>query len=417
MQWRITNQTQLGADCRRNQYRYSLVDQLATRRLKIQLQPAVLRWARERAKLGEEELARKLQVKSETVVDWERSGTISIAQADKLALKTYTPVGYLYLPSPPQLDLPIPDFRARGSEATTNPSPALLETIYSMQLRQSWMREYLIEGGNSRLDFVGSCSDSSHPTQIAEAMTRALGFDPNWAPRKSNWNSALRTFREGIDSARVLVIFTGIVGNNTHWTLDPGEFQGFALVDEIAPLVFVNSADFLAAQMFTLAHELAHVVIGQTGVSQMTRLEPSLHKIEELCNAAAAEFLVPEKSLRAFWPAVEYASDVFGEVSRRYKVSTLVAARRALDLGLITRGQFFQFYDKYSKIEWQKKRNAKRGQGNYWNVQKWRIGPAFGSAVVRAAHSGQLSHREACELTGLSAAGFDRLPAQFGVAI
>ena len=377
----------------------------------------MLQWARKRAKLDPDELAQKLRVNSEIVHQWEESGTISIAQADKLALKTHTPVGFLYLPEPPVLSLPIPDFRVMSSAVPFDLSPDLLETVYSMQLRQAWMREHLIDSGSGRLEFVGACDEVGHPVQIAEVMTKALNLDADWALYESSWSSALRTFRNSVDSAGVLVVFNGVVGNNTSRTLDPQEFQGFALVDDYAPLVFVNSADFLAAQMFTLAHELAHIVIGRPGVSKFFRFQPAEDEIEKLCNMAAAEFLVPEKSLGAFWPTVKFGADFFEDISRRYRVSTIVAARRTLDLGLISRDEFFEFFQRYSEIEWQKKAANKSTDGNFWNTQKWRIGPTFGAAILRAAQSGRLSHGEAFELTGLSEATFGRMPAKFGIEL
>ena len=103
----------------------------------------------------------------------------------------------------------------------------------------------------------------------------------------------------------MLVVFSGIVGNNTHRKLETEEFQGFALVDEYAPLVFVNSADFRAAQMFTLAHEIAHLFVGETGVSSFDNLQPTEDLTEQFCNRIAAEFLAPEEELRAFWPSAK----------------------------------------------------------------------------------------------------------------
>ena len=85
---------------------------------------------------------------------------------------------------------------------------------------------------------------------------------------------ALRRLRNQFDAAGVLVCFNGVVGNNTRRKLDPKEFQGFALADEYAPLVFVNSADFKAAQIFTLAHELAHLFVAESGVSTFQVLQP-----------------------------------------------------------------------------------------------------------------------------------------------
>ena len=153
---------------------------MSSRRLQITLQPEVLRWARERAKLQPEELAKKMGVKRpERVLKWEDDGVISVAQVDKLAKCTYTPLGFLYSKEPPDERLPIADFRTR--EGTPPPSPALLETVYLMQRRQGWMRDELIEEGDEPLEFVGAYGMETPAQRVAEAMREALQLPDGWA--------------------------------------------------------------------------------------------------------------------------------------------------------------------------------------------------------------------------------------------
>ena len=102
-----------------------------------------------------------------------------------------------------------------------------------------------------------------------------LGLERNWAQTQQTWTTALETLRHAIDAVGVVVVTNGVVGNNTHRKLDPGEFRGFVLVDQHAPLVFVNGADSKAAQMFTLVHELAHLWFGQSAVFDLRELQPS----------------------------------------------------------------------------------------------------------------------------------------------
>ncbi len=386
-----------------------------SRRLLITLEPNVLRWARERARLEPEQLARKMQVKPERVREWEVSGKISMAQADKVAHHTHTPLGFLYLPQPPEDRLPIRDFRTRGGEML-RPSPDLLETVYLMQRRQAWMRDDVIEEIGEPLDFVGAFDGSTDALEVAAAMRDALRLEPNWASRQSTWTGALSHLREQADNAGVLVVFSGVVGNNTHRKLDTNEFQGFALVDEYAPLVFVNSADFQAAQMFTLAHELAHLLVGKSGVTSFDNHQAPSDDTEQFCNRTAAEFLAPEEELRAFWPAAGKANNPYQAIARRFKVSTLVAARRALDLKLIDTATFFEFYEESKTTVWLRKRPLSAG-GDFWNTQRWRIGPRFGAAVVRAAKEGRLLYTEAYRLTGLNRVTFEKLPEKFEVIL
>ena len=388
---------------------------MSSRRLQITLQPDVLRWARERAKLQPYELAKKMGVKRhERVLEWERDGVISVAQVDKLAKCTYTPLGFLYSKEPPDDRLPIADFRTR--EGTPPPSPDLLDTVYLMQRRQGWMRDELIEDGAEPLDFVGAYGLDSQPRHVASAMREVLQLPGGWAQAEGTKNDALRRLRSRFDTVGVLVCFNGVVGNNTHRKLDPNEFQGFALADEYAPLVFVNNADFKAAQIFTLAHELAHLFIAQSGVSTFEVLQPVSNETEEFCDKAAAEFLVPAEELRAFWPHTERANDRYQAIASRFKVSSVVAARRALDLKLINTDTFFNFY-KQSANEWLINQQSETSGGNFWNTQKWRIGPRFATAIVRAVKEGRMLYREAYNLTGLRGETFEDMPEKLGVPI
>ena len=377
------------------------------RRHKIKLQPEVLRWARERAGFDTVELAGKLQVKPERVLEWENSGEISVAQARKLAQRTYTPEGYLFLDEPPEDHLPIADFRTVGDRPLRRPSPNLLDTVYTMQSRRAWMREELLSEEADPLEFVGAFDDSADVEEAADGIRGVLGLENDWASRNPSWSAALRQLRNRIEESGGLVFINGIVDNNTHRKLDPEEFRGFALVDEYAPLIFINNADFTSAQMFTLAHELAHIFVGHEGVSNFEALLPSDHDAERFCNSIAAEFLVPHADLEKLWKAVATNEDPYQQIARKFKVSVIVAARRALDLNLIDRVTYFDFYGDYLTDERRRKENTRRG-GDFWNNQNVRLGHRFSVAVARAVREGRLLYREAYALTGLNGRTFER---------
>lgn len=382
----------------------------------IALQPAVLKWARLRAGFECSQLAAKLQVKPEIVADWERSGKITMSQVERLAQKTHTPVGYLYLAEPPQDHLPIADLRTRSGEVPPKPSPNLLATVYEMQRRQGWMREEMLKQGEPPLRFVGAYGSVPSPQGVAAAMGQALGLVQGWARVKAGWSDALAALRDLIESAGVLVVFNGVVGNNTSRKLNAEEFQGFALVDEFAPLVFVNNTDFKTAQIFTLAHELAHIFIGAPGVSALHGLQPTNHAIEKRCDQIAAEFLVPEKELRSQWDAANNTGNPYRTLAKQFKVSTVVVARRALDTNLITRDAFFAYYEENKAKNWDGTPPQATGGGNFWSNQRWRLGPRFGAAVSRAVTEGRLSYTEAYRLTNLQGDTFAKMAEEMGVS-
>ena len=275
------------------------------------------------------------------------------------------------------------------------------------------MRDELIKDGVEPLDFVGAYGLDSQPRHVASAMREALQLTDGWADTQSTWREALRLIQDRLDATGVLVCFNGVVGNNSRRKLAPNEFQGFALADEYAPLIFVNNADFRAAQIFTLAHELAHLFIAKTGVSTLEALQPSPDDTEKFCDKAAAEFLVPAEELRAFWSR-SGTNNPLQAVATKFKVSSIVAARRALDLKLISTDTFFNFYEENAK-EWDGNQPREDDGGNFWNTQKWRIGPRFATAIVGAVKEGRMLYREAYNLTGLRGDTFENMPEKLGV--
>ena len=148
----------------------------------VTFRPQVLRWARERAGLTDEALAGKLRVAPAQVQRWEQTGTLKLSQAEKLATVTHTPLGFLFLAEPPDDRLPIPDYRTVDDAPVRRPSPDLLETIQAMQRRQAWMRDFLIEEGETPLSFVGSATTQDQPRAVAAAMRKTLTSLP-WPAR------------------------------------------------------------------------------------------------------------------------------------------------------------------------------------------------------------------------------------------
>lgn len=370
---------------------------------KVAVKYDIITWARERSGLPTDALVKKFPKFRE----WERGeAQPTLRQLEALAKTTSTPLGYFFLPEPPEDRLPIPDFRTLPGAQPRRPSPNLLETIQTMQQRQGWMRDFLLEQGQEPLPFVGSVALQDEPNELAARIRAALSLSNDWARRESTWTEALRTLREATEGAGVLVVINGIVGNNTRRKLDRNEFQGFVLTDEYAPLIFINGADFKAAQMFTLAHELAHLWLGRGGVFNFEEMQPANNEVELFCNRAAAEFLVPASELRAVWQDAQEADEPFQFLARHFKVSPIVAGRRALDLQLMSRAEFFEFYREYQEDERRHKQTS--SGGDFYATQGTRIGERFANAVIRAVKEGRLLFRDAYRLTGLYGKTFDR---------
>lgn len=364
--------------------------------MRVVVKPALLRWAHERAGVPLESLlARFPQLRA--WLSGEASPTLK--QLERFASATHAPIGFFFLPEPPVETVPIPDFRTLKSAAGRRPSPDLLDTVYVCQQRQDWFREHARAAGEPSVAFVGAATVDSDVVETAARMRDELSLNIEARAAMSTWTEALRRFIEEAEAAGVLVMVSGIVGNNTHRKLSPDEFRGFALADEIAPLVFINGADTKAAQMFTLAHELAHLWLGQTAVSDAAPVAATGNAVETWCNRVAAEVLIPLEALRIEYRTTAEVHEEAARLARRFKVSTLVALRRMHDAGGLTRQRLWAVYEeelrRIASIE-------RPSGGNFYLTQAARVGKRFARALIASTLEGQTLHRDAFRLLGFS---------------
>lgn len=356
----------------------------------------MLRWARERSGLPAEGLERRFP----KIEKWE-SGEIrpTLAQLEAFAKATHAPIGFLFLREPPVENIPLPDFRTHANQQVRRPSPDLLDTIYLCQQRQEWFHDYARAGQVQALDFIGSVTPDSDIIEAATAIRARLGFDLEERRQCPTWTEALRKFIELADKCGVLVMVTGVVGNNNYRKLNPDEFRGFAIVDDLAPLIFVNGSDTKAAQMFTLAHELAHIWLGQSALTDAQASTFAGNRIEDWCNKVAAELLVPRAVIEAEYQRSEDLRNALDRFARRFKVSTLVVLRRIYDVGGLTRDAFWAAYE----AELAHLRAVPRSSGgDFYLTQGARVGKRFARALVTSTLEGQTLHRDAFRLLGFS---------------
>ena len=336
-------------------------------------------------------------------------------QLEDFAKKVYVPFGYMFLPEPPLEKLSIPYYRSGEREQTIDNSfdANLIDTVQQMLVRQEWMKDYLVAQGCEPIKFIGSANLSDDTVMVASSIRRALGLDDDWATFQCNWTEALRYLKKRIDDAGVLLVVNGIFATNTHRKLNTDVFRGFVLVDDMAPLLFLNGADAKAAQMFTLAHELAHLFLGESAAFNLRSFEPADNAVEKKCDQIAAEFLVSSAAMLSVWAVNENFDDRFQRLARRFKVSEIVVARRALDLNLITKSVFVEFYKNYCASEHQQK--LKAGGGDYYVNQIQRIGARFGASIISAAREGYLLYSDAYRLTGMYGRTFDKFAEHLGL--
>lgn len=371
--------------------------------MKITVQPALLQWARQRAGLRESDLGKKLGIKKypeEQVEQWEKDGVITYSRAEKIAKATHTPFGYLFLPEPPAEELPVADFRTTGSEKAARPSPELLDVLYDAMRKQSWYRDYLLDLDEDRLDFIGSVTMKQTIPEVASAIRERFRFDVSLRAAVATWEQALSFMFDHCENQGVLVLRSGIADGNTHRPLKVEEFRGFALTDAYAPLIFINTADSPAAQMFTLVHELVHLWLGVSGVSNLERTYAPEKKVEIFCNQVAAEILVPLAELET---CLSQGLDDINALRRRFRVSSLVILRRLKDLGKLDSEKFKKLYLEQEEEFFRRKAKQKSG-GNYYATQQVRVGRRFARALVGSALEGRTLYRDAYGLLGIKKA-------------
>lgn len=361
------------------------------------INPAILSWSRQRAGLSEAQIAKGLALKIVKVKKWEGGQNLpTFNQAQKWAVITQIPFGFLFLKAPPQEHLPIPDLRTVGGVFPHKPSLNLMDTVRDVLRKQDWYLEYLQDHERAPLPFVGRFNNHSPIKDVVADIRRVLGVTEAFA--RMGYEDYVRALVSGAEEAGILVMRSGVALGNTHRKLDVSEFRGFAISNPMAPVVFINSADAPTARLFTLMHELAHIWIGSTGVSdgssQRARQE------EAFCNAVAGEFLAPELIFRAHWVSDVHWEENLGPLAGRFRVSALVIARRARDLGYISNDQYGAYYRRIL----QEYRDKDGSGGDYYRTAAIRNSTRLSKAVLAEAQSGRILLRDAGKLLGVQPA-------------
>ena len=379
---------------------------------RVDVNPQLITWARKRSGVAAAALRRRFP----KLADWEQGERAPTRkQLDAYARATRTSVEWLLLDTPPAERLPIADHRTISGERTRRPTPDLLDTIRQCRQRQDWYRKFARANRETAADIVGALSITTGEVEAAATMRAELHYDVR--ERRSASANAPARLAEAAEDRGFLVMVNGVVGSNNRRKLDPGEFRGFALVDDVAPVVFVNGAALKEERLFTLAHELTHVWLGTTALCDA---EPSLRPsdaTERWCSAVAAEFLVPLGELHdALDPRRDPAGDV-ARLTRRFKVSALVLLRRLHDAGALGSGTFERAYEAELARLHVQRRERKGGGGNFYNTQPVRVSKRFARALLTSTLEGETGNPEAFEMLGFrKAATLRRLAEHLGVA-
>ncbi len=349
------------------------------------------RWAIGRAgKQVDDYIASHPHVAMAEWLDGSKSPTVK--QLEAFAKSVNMPFGFLFLENKPEEHIPFPMFRGEAGRYN-HFDLNVYDTVNAVRLRQDWLEEYLVENEIETCGFIGAVTLNTPVGEAVNTLRTALDLETRWAFGLANAEAAVTKMTERLENAGVFVAYNGVVGNNTHRPLEVSECRGFALVNKIAPYIFVNSNDAATAQLFTLAHEAAHLLLG---ISAGHAAADTLCKEtgERYCDRIAAEFLVPAVELHNVW------NGNLKDAARKFHVSESVIARRAHDAGLLSPEAYRQFWMEYAGRPPYMKRKAGRG-GNFYRTSMKRIGRLFATHIKNAVGSRRLSYTEAYRLTGL----------------
>jgi Zn-dependent peptidase ImmA (M78 family)/transcriptional regulator with XRE-family HTH domain len=316
----------------------------------------------------------------------------TVKQLEAFAKSVNVPFGYLFLEKTPKEEVPFPMFRGEAGRSD-HFDLNVYDTVNNLQLRQDWLEDYLQENEIDTCKYIRSVTLQTPVGETVSKLRTMLGLQPRWAFGLVRTEAAVSKMTEALEGAGIFVAYNGVVGNNTRRPISVSECRGFALVNDTAPYIFVNSGDAPTAQLFTLVHETVHLMLGiSAGHAEADTLCHDAN--EKYCDMVAAEFLVPAAELRSVW------NGDIKDTARKFRVSELVVARRAHDMGLLTNDEYNAFWMEYRKRPL-KKKERESGGGNFYRTSVKRVGRLFAIHVKNAVADRQLSYLDAYRLTGL----------------
>ena len=377
------------------------------------VEPKMISWACERSGYDRELLEHKFK----KLPEWERGTRVPTQnQLTQFANTVHVPYGFLFLDQPPDESIQIQDFRTLKGKKITRPSPNLVDIIEAAEVRQDWYREYALAENLPKVEFVGMADINSSHSKYANKLQELLKFKISDRSQLAENEDILQLLTERMGDLGILVMVSGIVDSNTRRKLELEEFRGFALCDEYAPLIFLNARDSKPAQLYTLAHELGHLVLGSTGLTNIgIGTSNDLKKDELWCNKFAAEFLVPRSSLSKQLTQFESIDNSIDQMADYYRVSRLVVLRRLLDIGVISSKEFGNRMKMYFGQR-RKVASTKTLGGNFYSITLKRVSRSFSTAVIVNTLEGKTNYKEALELLGITTLkAFDGLAKELGV--
>jgi Zn-dependent peptidase ImmA (M78 family)/transcriptional regulator with XRE-family HTH domain len=352
--------------------------------------PAMLRWARRKEGLSIDDVATLENISPKKLEGWEEGkGSPTYPMLRRLAKRFHRPTSVFYLPEPPSDFGVVRDFRTLPSSVARSFSLQLRSAIRLAQERQSWASSYLEEEGSEISKLVGTYSADDDPEPIGRDLRDMLGATiPNVANCESD--SAAFVYWRRLCEAAGIFVFQAT-------RIDLEEMRGFSLPDPYAPAVVINSKEPFLPKIFTLIHEMAHILIGEaslSGAGSRAFIPLPRRKVERFCNQVASEVLVPRNDFIQRVPAdwAQRESEVLHFLSRMYWVSRAVIALRLYETGFATQ----EYVNRRLRYKARKEEEKGRPPVPQARLAVSRVGESFSRTALAAfredkIHGGQLS--------------------------
>lgn len=375
--------------------------------LRINIKPAIFDWIQKNIDIEE------LRIKHKEEFFLWKSGekTPTFNQLEQFSRATNIPFGYFFLETPPIEQMGLLEYRTVDSLKLKHPSRNLVDTIHEMEDVQEWMGDYIRNADIGELAYVGVFKGNYDISVIVEGIRNELGLKKDWFIESSGAWDSFKLLRECLEKIGIIVMMSGIVGSNTHRSLDINEFRAFTRIDKYAPLIFINANDSANGRLFSLIHEMTHIWFGENSFyNDYQNHIDGVDKLEILCNAVTAEILVPMDIFRAKW--YEYRHEDVQEkinyMAGYFRCGTTVIARRALDQIFIDKNTYNSIAETAIKRYSEQKSEQVSG-GNYYNTLRTRIDSRLVYALSNSIHEGKTPFTEAYRLTNTNRKTFSEL--------
>ena len=379
----------------------------------VKIQPEIISWALSQTQ--EEKLGTKLM---NNIAQWlNGTKTPTFNQIEDFSKRANIPLGYFFLQTPPVEQIELLEYRTVDSVQLANPSRNLIDTIHEMEKIQDWMKDYRQELGFDMLPVVGCMKGTKEAGVIVDRIRKDLELEDTWYEKCKDTREAFNYIRRKLEECGVVVMMNGVVGKNTHRALDVNEFRAFAMVDEWAPLIFINTADSNGAKLFSLLHEVAHIWLGEDDLfnDRHNRIE-GVSATEVMCNAVAGEVLVPQNVFINKWNQTDEADvlAIITEVAKYFRCGKIVIARKAMDCNKITQNIYNRVAQEAVDNYNQMKENKYNSRGNYYNTMTSRLDGCFVRALCESVNMGRTTYTEAFRLTNTSRKTFSDVVQRLG---